>query len=560
MTYLIQKDVILMASNYVNSLYKDYEKLEIKNQKIANENKLLKLKLDITESQNQRLEKICQKQEKVLEDIKYKNQSIINEKDKIIEEQNKKIIELVNQLNLTKYERDMYLAKLNIDGTNSGIPTSQTPINKKKVIPNSRKNTGGKIGGKYNHQKNKLEKFSDEEINENEDVTLDECPHCHSKDIVGLDSEITKDEFDYQIKIIKKRIHFKEYKCSDCNNIVRKNIPVNLKEENQYGNNVQATALTLTNIGNVPMNKVRKIICGLTMNEIDLSEGYIAKLQKRAASKLNNFIKDLKFYIMHLKLLYWDDTVIMINKTRGCMRFYGNENVALYCAHNKKNKKGLDKDNILNMLPSSVVVEHDHNIINYHNDYSFINAECCQHLNRDLEKVKINISNRIWCIKLKDLFNEYDHKRKELIDKNIEHFSDEEFNEFISKINEYLLLGVDEYLNDSKVYYADKEAALLIRLMEYRDNYIYWTLDFDIPFTNNLSERALRGIKSKMKVSGQFQNVNNAEYYAMIRSYIETCYRNGINGHEALVRLMHDNPYTLKDILEIGNQNAEKSK
>jgi len=549
MTYLLQKDVILMASNYENSLYKDYEKLELKNQKINNENKMLKLRLDILESENQRKDKIISK-----------HNYEIDEKDKIIEAQNKKIIELVNQLNLTKYERDIYLSKLNIDGTNSGIPTSQTPINKKKVIPNSRKNTGGKIGGKENHKKNKLEKFKDEEINENENITLDECPHCHSKDLVELDSEITKDEFDYQIKIIKKRIHFKEYKCSDCNSIVRKNIPVNLKEDNQYGNNVQATALTLTNIGNVPMNKVRKIICGLTMNEIDLSEGYIAKLQKRAASKLEKFIIDLKFYITHLSLVYWDETVIMINKSRGCMRFYGNEDVALYCAHSQKNKAGLDKDNILSKLSNTAVVEHDHNILNYHNDYSFINAECCQHLNRDLEKVKINIPNRTWCIKMKELFNEYDHKRKELIDKNVDHFSEEEFDEFVSRINEYLLLGVEEYLNDSEVYYADKEAALLIRLMEYRDNYIYWTLDFNLPFTNNLSERALRGIKSKMKVSGQFQNVNNAEYYGIIRSYIETCYRNNVNGHEALTRLMNDNPYTLDEILEIGKQNAEKSK
>ena len=560
MTYLIQKDVIFMASDYTNSLYKDYEKVLKKNQELERKYKLEKLHCDIIESQNQRLEKICQKHEKIVEDIKIKNQSIINEKDKIIEAQNKKIIELVNQLNLTKHERDMYLSKLNLDGTNSGIPTSQTPINKKKVIPNSRKNTGVKIGGQDNHKKNKLNKFKDEEINANEDVTLDECPNCHSKDLVELDSEITKDEFDYQIKIIKKRIHFKEYKCCECNSIVREKISVNLKEENQYGNNIQATALTLANIGNVPMNKVRKIICGLTMNEIDLSEGYIAKLQKRAASKLDKFIIDLKFYITHLSLVYWDDTVIMINKTRGCMRFYGNEDVALYCAHSQKNKAGLDKDNILSKLSSSTVVEHDHNIINYHDEYSFINAECCQHLNRDLEKVKINIPNRTWCIKMKELFNEYDHKRKELIDKNIDHFSEDEFDYFVSKINEYLLLGVDEYSNDSNVYYADKEATLLIRLMEYRDNYIYWTLDFNLPFTNNLSERALRGIKSKMKVSGQFQNVTNAEYYGAIRSYIETCYRSGINGHEALIRLMNDKPYTLEEILEIGKQNAEKSK
>lgn len=283
-------------------------------------------------------------------------------------------------------------------------------------------------------------------------------------------------------------------------------------------------------------------------------------MQKRAASKLEKFIIDLKFYIVHLNLLYWDDTVIMINKNRSCMRFYGNEDVALYCAHMHKNKEGLDKDNILKLLSENTVVEHDHNKVNYNDEYSFINAECCQHLIRDLEKVKTNIPDRTWCTKLKELFIEYNHKRNVLISEKKDHFSEEEFNEFISKINQFLLLGTEEHLADSEVYYANEEKALLIRLMEYRDNYIYWTIDFNLPFTNNLSERALRGIKSKMKISGQFQNIANAEYYAIIRSYIETCYRNNVNGHEALISLMNNEPYTLSEILEIGKQNAERAK
>lgn len=536
------------VSNYNNGLKNDYDKTMIRSEKLEKDNKMLKLKLDIAENDNQRKEKIIAK-----------HNAEMAEKDKTIEALKKELIETLKKLNLTTYERDQYLSKLNMDSTNAGIPTSQTPINKKKIVPNSRKEANNKIGGQKNHKKHKLEKFKDEEINENEDVTLEECPHCHSKELIELNSEITKDEFDYQIKIIKKRIHFKEYKCPECNKIVRKNIPVNLKEDNQYGNKVQATALTLTNIGNVPMNKVRKIICGLTMNEIDLSEGYIAKMQKRAANKLEQFIVDLKFYITHLNLVYWDDTVVMINTKRGCMRFYGNEDVALYCAHMQKNKEGLDKDNVLKMLSSSTVVEHDHNIINYNDEYSFINTECCQHLIRDLQKVKTNIPNRTWCIKLKELLCEYDHKRKLLIEQNIDHFTEEEFDNFISSFNQYLLLGVEEYSNDSEVYYASDEATLIIRLMEYRDNYIYWTLDFNLPFTNNLSERALRGIKSKMKISGQFQNITNTEYYAVIRSYIETCYRNCVNGHEALVRLLNNEPYTLEEILKIGKENAKKS-
>lgn len=538
-----------MTSNYSNNLYKDYEKAQLKIRDLEKEKKLLELYLKVLENEVQ-----------VKEHIIAKKESIINEKDKVIEAQNKKMIELMNKLHLTQYERDEYFAKLNINGTNAGIPTSQTPINKKKVIPNSRNNTGGKIGAKEGHSKNKLKKFNDEEINENEDIILNECPHCHSKEIFELDSEVSKDEFDYEIKIIKKRYHFKEYKCSVCNKIVRKDIPCHLKEENQYGSKVQATALTLMNIGNVPINKTKRIIDGLTLSEINLSEGFIAKLQKRAANKLEQFIKDLKFYITHLNLLYWDDTVIMINTNRSCMRFYGNEDVALFCAHEHKDKLGLDKDSILNLLSSNAVVEHDHNKVNYNDNYSFINAECCQHLLRDLQKVSDNLPNRTWSNKLKELFQEYNHKRKILIEKNIDRFSDDEFDNFILKINEYLLLGVEEHNKDDKVYYADTEETLLIRLMEYRDNYIYWTLDFNLPFTNNLSERGLRGIKSKMKVSGQFQNITSAENYGMIRSYIETCHRNNVNESEALTKLIENNPYTLEEILKIGKESAEKSK
>ncbi len=528
-----------MASNYNNGLYKDYLKEVNKNKDLEDKYKLLKLKYEVAENEKQRLEK------KVSE-----HEEIINEKDKEIEAYKKKIIELSKQLDITSYERDNYLSKLKTDGTNSGLPTSKTPINKKKVIPNSRKNTGGKIGGKLGHKKSKLSTFEIDEANEHVDITLEECPHCHCNDLIPLDSEVIKEELDYKIKVIKRCNHFKEYKCSNCNKIVKKNIPNHLKEDIQYGSNVQATALTLMNIGNVPMNKVRRIIDGLTFNEIVLSEGYISKLQQRAASKLETFINDLKFYIVHLILVYWDDTVIMINKNRSCMRFYGNEDVALYCAHEHKGKDGLDKDNILKLLPEIAVVEHDHNKVNYNDEYSFINSECCEHLLRDLQKVSTNIPDRTWAKKLKELFQEYDHKRKELIEAKKDCFSNEEFDNFLAKINEYLMLGIEENIADSKVYYAREETTLLIRLIEYRDNYIYWTLDFNIPFTNNLSERALRGIKSKMKVAGQFQNIKSAEYYGIIRSYIETCHRNGVNEHDCLNRLIQGNPYTLKEILE----------
>ena len=59
-----------------------------------------------------------------------------------------------------------------MDGTNAGIPTSQPPINKKKIIPNTRTKTDKKIGGQPGHKKHKLEKLNNEEINDNVDFEL----------------------------------------------------------------------------------------------------------------------------------------------------------------------------------------------------------------------------------------------------------------------------------------------------------------------------------------------------------------------------------------------------
>ena len=227
------------------------------------------------------------------------------------------------------------------------------------------------------------------------------------------------------------------------------------------------------------------------MGEIEPCEGYLAKLQKIASKGLESFIKELHEAIIQSEIVYWDDTVIQINTHRSCMRYYGNEDICLFKAHEKKNKEGLDKDNILSLLDKNTVVEHDHNKVNYNPEYEFINAECCQHLLRDLKKVEVNIPERTWCKKMIELFQKYDHQRKELIKEGIDTFTEEELNEFILQIDHWLLKGLEENKEDSKVFYAKNEIALIWRIMEYRDNYIYWVLDFSIPFTNNLSERNL---------------------------------------------------------------------
>src|SRR5690606_33260974 len=57
-----------------------------------------------------------------------------------------------------------------------------------------------------------------------------------------------------------------------------------------------------------------------------------------------------------------------------------------------------------------------------------------------------------------------------------------------------------------------------------------------VPPTNNMSERALRSTKVKMRVSSLFRTFHGAQDYAIIRSIIDTAILQGKHPFDALVR------------------------
>lgn len=454
--------------------------------------------------------------------------------------------DLRNENEKLKEENEKLRQLLNLDSNNSGIPTSKTSIGKKKRIPNLREKSNKSVGGQIGHQKHKLTKFLDDEITDRYYHEIAKCPCGGELKEIGFRE---KDEFDIEIRVKKIRHRFMEYECTCCNQILNVPIPNELKEENQYGNNVKALALSLINEGCVSFNRTRNLIRGFSDNQLDMSEGYLVKLQKKCSDKLETFINDLKRKIINEKVLYWDDTVISINQKDSCLRFYGTEKLALFTAHERKNKIGLDNDGILSNLTKETIVVHDHNTINYNNEYNFENAECCVHLLRELKKLD-DILNREWMKELKKLLTETNEKRKEYLENDKEYFEDIFIDEVMLKYDEILLQAKKINKEDFNKYHGKEERALINRLLKYKENYLMWVIRFDIDFSNNLSERSLRSSKTKMKISGQFKNIVNAEYYANIKSYIETCKRNNINEHEAITRLFNNSPLTIEEILE----------
>lgn len=445
-------------------------------------------------------------------------------------------------------------ALLGRDSTNTGLPTGQTPPGKERHIPNSRRGSGKKKGGQPGHKKHALEKPPIEEVTDEIDHPLEEgqyCPACGSENFVYTGEYEERYEIDVEV-VVKKKLHkFWLYQCNDCGETVRTGIDPNLWAECQYGPTVQAIALSLMNTTNAAINKVPLLLSGMTDGEICPSGGYVAKLMKRASGKLDLFMRDMFQVIITRKVLYWDDTVLMAGRKRICLRFYGDEDAAYYVVHDRKDMAGIAEDGVLDALTKETMVMHDHNSINYNDRFSFQNIECNAHLQRDLQKIA-DETGHAEPKKLKELISATIKDRNDLISNGGTGFEDSYVEGFDAKLTEILNKAEKDAEGNTSVYSGPFERAVIRRIRKYRDNYFAWVRDFAIPTTNNLSERALRGAKTKMKVAGQFSSSQNANHYARIRTYIETCRRNGINEMAALSRLCAGNPFTVEEIFSTG--------
>ena len=113
--------------------------------------------------------------------------------------------------------------------------------------------------------------------------------------------------------------------------------------------------------------------------------------------------------------------------------------------------------------------------------------------------------------------------------------------DFEHRYDEILALARKEYEDVPPSSYNMNGYNLYLRLQEYKHNHLLFLRNRSVPPTNNLSERGLRQVKTKMKVSGQFESEAAARNYAIILSYVETCRRNNINEIDALRRLCEGN-------------------
>lgn len=87
-----------------------------------------------------------------------------------------------------------------------------------------------------------------------------------------------------------------------------------------------------------------------------------------------------------------------------------------------------------------------------------------------------------------------------------------------------------------------KHNALARRLRDRQDDYLRFTTDWRVPADNNGSERDIRMIKLRQKVSGCLRTLTGATQFCAIRSYLSTATKHK-HFFETLVMLAEGRPW-----------------
>lgn len=195
-----------------------------------------------------------------------------------------------------------------------------------------------------------------------------------------------------------------------------------------------------------------------------------------------------------------------------------------YSSQQKKTVEALSETGILRRFTGMFVADHETALYNFGTSH----AECNAHLIRYLTKAKEEAKNS-WAPEMISFLNGINLYRKKKINLGEKAFSPGELERYSKRYDEIVQKGNEQNRKTSRRLAQREEKTLLTRLKNYKASYTRFMYNFDIAFTNNMSERDLRKCKNKQKISGGFRSEYGKERYCNIMSVIETCKRRGIN-------------------------------
>ena len=488
------------------------DKLEQKCHDLSSELKIVKKENKYLKKENERLNK------------KVAEQAII------INEQAQKITDLENENTILKDEIDRLTGKDIKDSTNSSIPPSKDE--KRKNI-NLREKTGKKTGGQKGHPGSTLtKKYVEETILKNPDTKLEIVNHGNPKK-----GKYTK-KYEIDIKTI---VVIKEHRFY-YNNKKELHIPEELKSQVTYSNNLKTLCNVMIVEEVISLKRISEFIEILTNNLLSISQGSLINWLEKCSDKCKGTIESIADSLKNSNLIYTDLTETTVDGKKAYVRNYSTEKLTLLKACVDKKKKRISEHKILTSFMGKIM--HDHDTALYSFGQKDNHCECLVHEDRYLlyntEYVKSN-----WAKEMSGFFKRLKRGKEESIAINVYSFNDEKINEINKEYDKIVEQGYSENKLLRKSHLKSEEKALLNKLTKYKKSHLLFIEDFSVPYDNNLSERDLRAIKTKKKVSGMHKAFESLVDYCNIRSIISTCKKQGLNYWHILSDIMNNNPITI---------------
>jgi len=462
---------------------------------------------------------------------------VITELNRQISVQTKTIDKLTNTIILQEKKMAALKEQINKNSNNSSKPPSSDGFNKPN--PKSlRKPSGKKQGAQEGH---KGKRFS---ITQSPDKTIRHIPSkCIGCSNVGkcISCGITDTRYAVDIRIDTKVTAHQvlSFKCKkEGGKLLTGRFPANITGTIQYGDNLEALAVALNTVGMMGIKRTHDILSAVF--GVPISTGTICSMVKSCAGKLVNTVEQIRAIVTSLPLAHFDETGTRADKKTIWVHNASNEDFTYLTVEEKRGVVGMNASGILPGFHGIAV----HDCWKSYWSYDVTHAICCAHLLRELTGVSENHPEQAWADKMKKLLLHMKKARDTAVDsdkKNLSYYYlhgfDTEYDSIINKAREQNPIK-EKQANKRGRLPKGKLRALVERLAEYKGGVCLFTKNFIVPFDNNQTERDVRMVKVKTKVSGCFRTKEGADSFARIMSYIGTANKHGINSFVAIKKAL----------------------
>ena len=424
-----------------------------------------------------------------------------------LESENKTLKSQVKQLSThvseLKKENEKLRNKIHRKNSrNSSIPPSQDP-NRKRTNYSLREKSGKKVGGQERHTGHNLKMVR---VPNNTITHIPQtCQKCGARLVANPKFVKRRQVIDIPPitpLVTEHQVYQRKCNCGYCN---EGHFPKEVKAPVSYGSRVEALISYFSVRQYIPFKRIEETLRELF--GLSISSATVCNKLEVVKDKLLKDYSWIQNQIPKSKVLGSDETECQVNGQKGWIWTWQTPSLTYLRFSSNRGEKTL-LDVFPNGLPNSIVV-HD----SYATQFKLKckgHQMCLPHLLRELNYF-IEKGDQ-WSA----LFKQQLKAAIVLYQKNKKH-PDKNFKRSRNKINK----NIDQLLVGEKNGKGLLE-AFKDRMRKKRNALLRFLDDPNVPHDNNGSERAIRNIKVKTKISGMFKTEIGVDQFAVIRSVIDT--------------------------------------